>query len=195
MNDSQRSPVEEAARDAAKLVQGLDPGGLAEVRRLQVPSSGSPAYWRLASRHANTIGSRHDNWMAILRSLAMLTPGGDPDGRQSLHDPKRRLGQVLCDGGDPDWPGGDTVRPAISERRLAQLLSARGGQRRVLLERALRAVVRTRRPEAGVNVADIAWWLLDVDPVAAGGRLAESYYRRLDAAERKHSSTQQGATT
>ncbi len=195
MTNSQNEPVEEAVLDAARLLQGLDPGGLAELRRMQAPSLGSPAYWRLAARHATTIGSRHDKWMAIVRSLAMLTPGGDPDGRQPLHHAKRWLGQVLCDGGDLDWPGADAVRPSISERRLAQLLSARGRQRRVLLERALRAVARTRRPEAGVNVVDIARWLLDVDPVAAGRRLAESYYRCLDAAERKHSSTQQGATT
>ena len=146
MTNSQNDPVEEAVLDAARLLQGLDPGGLAELRRMQAPSLGSQAYWRLAARHATTIGSRHDKWMVIVRSLAMLTPGGDPDGRQPLHHPKRWLGQVLCDGGDPDWPGADAVRPSISERRLAQLLSARGRQRPVLLERALRAVARHPPP-------------------------------------------------
>ena len=195
MANSQIHPIEEAVIDAARLLQGLDPGGLAELRRMQGPSLGAPAYWRLAARHATTIGSRHDKWMAIVRSLALLTPGGEPEGRLALHDPKRRLGQVLCDGGDPDSLTGDTVRPAISERRLAQLLSARSGQRRVLLERALRAIAPSRRREVGVNVVDIAYWLLELDPVAAGRRLAESYYRCLDTAERKHSSIQQGATT
>ncbi len=194
MPRSQPSPVAETARAAAVLLQRLDPGRLAELRRMRAPSAGVPAYWRLAAQHTHTIGNRHDEWMAILRILAVLTPKGDPENRPSLHDPGRRLGAMLCDGGDPDWrPIGDSIRPAISERRLAQLMASRGRQRQVLLERAVRAIARTRRPDYGVNVVDIAWWLLDGDPVRASRRLAESYYRRRDRIERDEQSTEQGA--
>lgn len=194
MPKSQPNAIGETVRAAAMLLQRLDPGSLAELRRMRARSAGVSAYWMLAARHAETIGNRHDEWMAILRTLAILTPKGDPDNRPLLHDPKRRLGAVFCDGGDPDWlPSGDSTRPAISERRLAQLMAARGRQRQVLLERAVRAISRTRRPDCGVNVVDIAWWLLDGDPVHASRRLAESYYRRRDQAERDEQSTQQGA--
>lgn len=193
MPKHQSNPVSETARAAATLLLRLDPGSLAQLRRMRTPSAGAPAYWRLAVQHAETIGNRHDDWMAILRMLAILVPKGDPDERLPLHDPKRRLGGVLCDGGDPDWrPAGDSARPAISERRLAQLMAARGRQRQVLMERAVRAIARTRRPDCGVNVVDIAWWLLDSNPVRTSRRLAESYFRRRDQADRDEPSNQQG---
>lgn len=194
MTSPQTQTVEETARAAARLLQGLDPGSLAELRRMDASGAGATAYWRLASRYPDTIGHRHETWMAIVRTLAILTPKGDPDTRPPLHDPKRRLGDVLCDGGDPDWPGENTARPAISERRLAQLMSARAQQRPILLERAVRALARTRQPGAGINVVDIAWWLLSNDPAGAARRLAERYYARLDRAERIQQSTEQGAT-
>ena len=194
MPKPQPNSVAETARAAAMLLRRLDSGSLAELRRMRTPSAGVPAYWRLALQHAETIGDRHDDWMAILRMLAILAPKGDPDSRPPLHDPKRRLGEILCDGGDPDWrPAGDSVRPAISEQRLAQLMAARGWQRQVLLERAMRAIARTRRPDSGVNVVDLAWWLLGGDPIRASRRLAESYYRRRDQVDRDGPSTQQGA--
>ena len=63
-------------------------------------------------------------------------------------------------------------------------MSARGKQRQVLFERAMRIVARTRNPESGVNVVDIAWWLLSSDTEKSARHLAESYYQRLDRAER-----------
>lgn len=194
MPGTETQTVEEIALAAARLLQGLDPGGLAELRRMSSSGAGAPAYWRLAARYPRTIGRRHETWMAIVRTLAILTPKGDPEARPPLHDPKRRLGDVLCDGGDPDWPGQNAFRPAISERRLAQLMSARAQQRPVLLERAVRALAGTRRAGTGINVVDIAWWLLSNDPADAARRLAERYYARLDRAERNQQSTEQGAT-
>ena len=187
--------VEETARAAARLLQGLDPGSLAEMRRMNVSTPGSPAYWRLAAQYRDVIRNRHKTWMAIVRILAIFTPKGDPDNRAPLHDPKRRLGHVLCDGGDPAWPADNPPRPAISERRLALLMSARAQQRPLLLERAIRALSRTRQVGAGINVVDIAWWLLNANPTDAARRLAESYYARLDQAERRNKPTQQGANT
>ena len=194
MSNPQTQTVEETVRAAAKLLQGLDPGSLAELRRMSASGGGAPAYWRLAARYPETMRRRHETWMAIIRTLAILTPKGEPENRPPLHNPNRRLGDVLCDGGDPDWPGQDAARPVISERRLAQLMSARAQQRPVLLERMVRALARTRRPGTGINVVDIAWWLLSNDPADAARRLAERYYARLDRAEHNQSSTEQGAT-
>ena len=144
------------------------------------PDAGAPVFWKLASRHPGTIGrSVHEReWMAIIRILAILTPR---DGSR-LHNRVRRLGAVLCDGGDPGWPRTTgPPRPALSETRLALLMRAHGAQRAVLFERAARSVSRTIVPGSGLNVPDIAYALLR--PENYGPFLARPYYRRLDRAE------------
>jgi CRISPR system Cascade subunit CasB len=153
------------------------------------PAAVAPLFWRLAAQHPDTIGRAQvaTSWMEILRILAILTPKGDPESRSSLHNPRRRLGEVLCDGGDRDWVG---PRPVVSELRLARLLSARGPQRADLLRHAARMVAHSRR-DAGVNVADIAMVLL---LPSDGRRLAEPYYRRLDRAEAAARNSEEGAT-
>ena len=168
-----------AVRAAATAVQWLDPGDLADLRRAR-EGRVAPAFWRLASRHPETIGrpDKEQEWMAILRIIAILTPTGDPKERPSLHDSPQRLGRVLCDGGDPSWDG----TPALSEKRLVQLLSARGSQRTVLLTRAARAIARSRSPYSGVDVVDIASALLRPDHSERD--IARPYYDRLDAAQR-----------
>ena len=179
------------AQAVAREAQSLAPGPLAELRRMD--EDGAPCFWRLAARHPTTIGNRrrqHD-WIAIVRMIAVLTPKGDPDQRPPLHDPARRLGAVLCDGGDPDpeWSG---PRPQLSERRVTQLIAARRPQRAVLLQRAVRALARSRPPDAGVNVVDLAWAVLKPTD---SRQLADSYYRRLDTMERRLDTNQtQGAT-
>lgn len=173
----------EAACAAAKRLQHLPPGPLAELRRMTAEAA-APEFWRLAARHPDTIGNpkRYPEWTAIVRILAILTDKGDPTRRRPLHDRRRSLGEVLCDGGDRKWSpaGGRTPRPAFSERRLAQLMAARGPQRAVLLTRAARALARSRDPSDGINVVDIAYALLAPDNRR---QLAEPYYRRLDRAE------------
>ena len=186
-------PVEKAALATAKMLQHLDPGQMAELRRIRTASSGAPGFWRLAARQPETIGRQQETWMAIIRILAILTPKGDAAKRPPLHNAKRRLGEVLCDGGDPGWPHSNPLRPVLSERRLAQLMAAREHQREVLLERAARAIYRTVQSASGVNVVDIAWTLLDHDSGRIGRRLAEPYYRRLDGADRDHQTLQEGA--
>ena len=169
-----------AALSAAGTLQRLGLGPLAELRRMNV-ADGAPVFWRLASRHPGTIGraAHRREWMAIVRILAILTPRG---GAQ-LHSGARRLGAVLCDGGDPGWPRtAELPRPALSERRLALLMRAQGPQRAVLFERAARSLSRTLLPGSGTNVPDIAYALLLPDRY--GPFLARPYYRRLDRAER-----------
>ena len=167
-----------AVRAAATAVQWLDPGDLADLRRAR-EGRVAPAFWRLASRYPETIGrvDQEQEWMAILRIIAILTPTGDPKERPSLHDSPQRLGRVLCDGGDPSWDG----TPALSEKRLVQLLCARGSQRTVLLTRAARAIARSRSPYSGIDVVDIASALLRPDDERD---IARPYYDRLDAAQR-----------
>ncbi len=183
-------PTGAAACAAAETIRHLEPGPLAALRMMR-KETGAPAFWRLAARHPDTIGRKdlEAQWMETIRILAILTQKGDPAERQRLHNPGRRLGEVLCDGGDPSWTG---PRPAFSERRLAQLMAARGPQRAVLLARAARALARSMKHDqldSGVKVSDIAHTLLHPDD---GRRLAEPYYRRLDRAERAAEKSKKG---
>ena len=183
---SPREAHRDAAIAAAARLRYLDPGALAELRRM-TPQAGAPVYWRLAAQHPDTIGRFGETWMDIVRILAILAPKGDPATRPFLHNPKRRLGEVLCDGGDSDWTG---PRPLVSQLRLARLMSARGPQRAELLRHAARMIVQSRR-DVGIDVADIALVLLRPDD---GRRLAEPYYRRLDRAEAAARQSEEGAT-
>ena len=173
-------PIAVAALHAANFARRLAPGQLAELRRMTGGSA--PPFWRLAAQHPETIGhpSMQDRWIDIVRVIAILTPKGDPEDRPPLHTPTRRLGEVLCDGGDPDpeWQG---PQPKFSEPRLTQLVASRAPLRSTLLLRAARMVARSRLPGDGVNVVDIAWAILRPDDERL---LAEPYYRRLDRAER-----------
>ena len=189
MPEPDEYPVAATTKAAARLLQALEPGPLAELRRMET-AAGAPGFWRLAAQHSDTIRHRLEDWIAIVKILAILTPKGDPAKREPLHDAKRRLGEVLCDGGDPGWPNSNPPRPVLSERRLAQLMAARGKQREGLFTSAVRAISRTRQSGSGVNVVDIARTLLDSD---IGKRLAGPYYRRLDRAERDHQTSQEGA--
>ena len=184
--------VDKAAIAVAGMLQELDPGRLAELRRMD-EATGAAAFWRLAARHPDTIGRRIREWMAIVRIIAILTAKGDPASRDRLHNPKSPLGALLCHGGDPGWPGPYGPRPVLSERRLGQLIAARGTQRQVLLTRAARAVARTRQSGSGVKVPDIAWMLLGSDHGRSGKDLARHYYRTLDRADRQHQTNQEGA--
>ena len=172
----------DAIQAATAAIRRLEPGALAELRRMRAGRL-APTFWRLAAQHPGTIGreDQEPQWMAILRIIAILIPTGSPDGRPKLHDQRQRLGKVLCDGGDPAWDG---RKPALSEQRLAQLLSARGKQRAVLLTRAARAIARSRASGSGVNVVDIAVALLWPDADDSERRIAKPYYDRLDAAQR-----------
>ena len=173
-------PIAQAALAAANLMQRLAPGPLAELRRMT--GGGAPCFWRLAAQHPETIGNPdcQRQWMDIVQMIAILTPKGEPEKRPALHVPGRKLGEVLCDGGDPDrgWKG---PQPKFSERRLAQLMASRPPLRSVLLKRAARIIAQSRSPEDGVNVVDLAWAVLRPNDERL---LAGPYYRRLDRAER-----------
>lgn len=157
------------------IMRHMGTGELAALRRIDQDAA-TPAYWRLAARHEE-LDRRREQWTPVVQALAILTPKGPADDRGNLHDGKRPFGMVLCDGGDPNWPGEGAVRPRLSERRLAQLLAARGGQRRVLLLRAVRAVATGRSSTMGIDVPSLAWAFLNPNNP---GAIAGPYYRRLD---------------
>lgn len=169
-----------AALAAAAEMQRLDPGPMAELRRM-TPDDPAPAFWRLAVRHP-AMTERRADWVQVLKILAILTSKGAPEGRLPLHDRKRPLGEVLCDGGDPDWrPHGTPPDGVFSERRLVQLLATRGNARFVALERAARMIAAKRNPASGIDVTQIAEAILWPERTAP---IAEAYFRRLDRAAR-----------
>lgn len=174
------SDVGRIAVSLAGAMRHLANGEMAALRRLD-PEAATPAYWRLAARHEE-LDRDCDRWASVVQALAILTPKGPSGERPELHDRRRPFGFALCDGGDPGWPGTGAARPCLSERRLAQLLAARGEQRRTLLIRAVRAVATRRDPGLGLDVADLAWAFLNP---ANAGAIAGPYYRRLDPAQRR----------
>lgn len=187
-------PVNKTATDAARMLKDLAPGPLAELRRMG--PNGAPCFWRLAAQHPETIAPSPEaeaDWMTIVKILAILTPRGDPEQRKPLHQSRRALGEVLCDGGNPAWPDSNPPRPALSERRFAQLLASRGEQKRVLFTRAMQAISRTYQSGSGINVVHIAWAVLSSNSGSMKQQLARAYYRRLDRAERNAETNQEGA--
>ncbi len=184
--------VEKTVTDAAGMLKDLAPGPLAELRRMESPN-GAPYFWRLAAQHPETIDPRREEaWMTIVKILAILTPRGDPENRKPLHQVRRALGEVLCDGGNPAWPESNPPRPVLSERRFAQLLASRGKQKRVLFARAILAISRTYQSGSGINVVDIAWAVLASNSGRIKQQLARDYYRRLDRARWNTETNQEG---
>jgi CRISPR system Cascade subunit CasB len=135
--------------------------------------------------------------------LAILTPKGERDydkrpheakqtpgevreqhGRDRLHDPKRSLGEALCDGGDPNWTLAGAARPVLSEARLARLLATPAEQRGEALTRLARMLATRRDRASGVNCVEIAALLLSHDAKSNLQQIARAYYRRLDSALR-----------
>ena len=160
----QRNGVAERAHAIASAIATADPGERAAARRMDM--RGSPLFWRQAARLE--IGPHEeDRWRRFTRMLALLTPTTE---RRSIHEPNRRFGAVLADGGEAS---ARLDKPAVSEQRLARLLAARGAARLDALERAVRMIARAR---PRLDVVDLAWVVLRED----SGHLARDYYSRLD---------------
>ena len=185
------SMIEEAIESLSSKLLGLDPGPLAELRRMQPDGPGTPIFWRLAAQYEFRDPDL-DYWKQIIRILALLTPRGNRGGDAKLHERSRRLGTVLCDGGDPAWPpSGPEPKPALSEQRLARLLAMSAAQRGEALERIARMLARTRNPQSGVNCVEIARLLLYPGDARPLQDIARDYYSKLDRAA-KQSKKQEG---
>ena len=147
-----------------------------------------PQRFGASRRVANSQRNEPEPWMRFVKIMAILTPRGGPADRPRVHDPKRPLGEVLCNGGDPvGWPGSETLdpRPFISESRLARLLAQHPEKRAATLERFARMLAGRRDPQTGINCADIAALVLDSGNKSTLATLARHYYRRLDRASRR----------
>ncbi len=161
----------------------LDPGDLAGLRRFQPGEAGPLAYWRLAAK-CGFLDDSAERWGPLVRILAILTPKGEKRARGRLHDPKRSLGAVLCDGGDPTWPHDREARPILSEIRLTRLLATTPAQRADAVTRIARMLAARREPGAGLNAVELAALLLSNEGEAEMQRIAREYYRRLDTAKK-----------
>jgi len=177
--------LDEIVAKISQELRDLKPGPLAELRRMEPGLTGTPAFWRLAAR-LELNQEQIDRWQQVVRIMAILSPKGDPEQRQPVHDGQRPLGAVLADGGDKDWatPPGGEPRPVLSEARFARFLALAPAARGPALERIARALARTRPPEHGVNCSEIAALLLTSDQTRPLQRLARDYYSRLDRATR-----------
>jgi CRISPR system Cascade subunit CasB len=176
--------LDETMETASQRLLGLDPGPLAELRRMEPDGVGTPIFWRLAAE----LGFRADQtkeWMQVVRILALLTPKSRSSSPARLHDSFQKLGRMFCDGGDQTWPlDPKNPRPVLSESRFARLLATPAAQRGEAIERIARMLARTRASEVGINCADIARLLLQADDSLPLQNLARDYYHRLDPAER-----------
>jgi CRISPR system Cascade subunit CasB len=166
----------------SQALSQLDTGALADLRRMTTEGVGRLPFWHLAKDAGFLDAVPIESWMRIVKIMAILTPKGNRTRGVALHNPKRRLGAVLCDGGDPSWH--DPGRPFLSETRLARLLAQPSDRRGEALERIARSLANRIVPGSGINCADIARVLLFPDTDRAGQDLARSYYRRLDTATR-----------
>jgi CRISPR system Cascade subunit CasB len=197
MAETEPESLEQKIFELSREMLALDPGPLAELRRMEPDSAGPPAYWRLAAK-CGFLDDKHERWMRIVRIMAILTPKGERDravAQDRLHqvrykhgdrDMRRGLGAVLCDGGDPGWKPHNMEAPdgVIPQKRLARFLAMPADQRRGALERLARTIARTRQRDCGVNCADIARFVLCPDAKQTLQNLARNYYQRLDSAAR-----------
>jgi CRISPR system Cascade subunit CasB len=178
-------PLEEVIEGLTDRLLGLDPGPLAELRRMEIDGPGTPVFWRLATQcgFSAPVGAA-SVWMRIVRILAILTPAGTRGSSVRLQERSRRLGAVLCDGGDPGWSASAQAAPVFSESRLARLMAMPAAQRGEALERAARMLATRRRTDRGLQCTDFARLLLGHNESDALRDLAQTYYQRLDSAMR-----------
>lgn len=191
----------------------LDPGPLAELRRMDVSTDtyGAPYFWRLIAKHnlpANAEAERR--WAQVIHALAILTPKGRDETKRPRHSSgekspdavagapqtnPRTLGTMLCDGGDVGWPDDkQKPRPVYSEIRLAQLLGSSGATRVDLVRRAARMLAARLSPDVQFDCTDLALLLLKPDDPDVGRRTARAYYARLDRATPKQADEEDNST-
>lgn len=120
-------------------------GQLAELRRMNINATYCPAFYRLsARRNLARIGGddAEAKWATIIQGIALMTE----------HDrgPATRIGRAL-------FSGGDRTRTTAfyNERRLNQLLAARGELLRTLLRRTFRMLVATEQAIYWFQVAEL----------------------------------------
>jgi CRISPR system Cascade subunit CasA len=163
----------------------LAPGPLADLRRMNPDGPGCPTFWWLAAEAGlPDIPQRAASWRQIVRILAILTPKGERSPTVQLQNREHRLGEVLCNGGDPLWliNAGKNPRPFYSQMRLARLMSTPADGRGDALEGAARMLARNRNPDVGFQCRDFVDLLLNPTAVGPIQDLARFYYSLLQSA-------------
>lgn len=147
---------------AAAVARGST-GDKAEARRMT--GQGTAMFWRLAAQF-KLPEIQEPAWMRYLHLVALLTPSTD---EKSIHNPTRKLGAVLADGGNKD---ARLEKPVMSEARLARLIASRGGSYDTALERAIRMIARTAQEIDVVGLAHAVH--------GRSGYIAKDFYKRFD---------------
>ncbi len=175
-------PLEEIIKKLSEqMLRRLGSGDLAELRRMTPEIVEPSAYWRLAAE-CGFLDDRSERWTPVVRLMAILTPKGNRLPSDRLHDPKRPLGAVLADGGNPAWSGGADASPSVSEARLARFFATPAALRAGALLRFARMLALKRDRTSGVNCVEIAKLLLSSNSTEPQRDIARAYYARLDAA-------------
>lgn len=182
--------LNETMKVLSKELLRLQPGALAELRRMDPDGPGTPDYWRLATACGFLEDTRADAWIQIVKILAILTPKGERHHADRLHDGRHGFGTALCDGGNPAWGGNSRARPVLSESRLARFLAQPASQRGPALERLARQLARSRDRGHGLNCREIAELLLNPENKFIQRDIAAAYYKRLDDAARTSDKTE-----
>jgi CRISPR system Cascade subunit CasA len=175
-------------RLAVKLLE-FAPGPLAELCRMEPSGPGGTVFWWLvAEAGIPDLPQQLPAWIQLVRILAILTPKGVRSPTVQLQDSQRRLGEVLCDGGNPRWSAQPTsdMRPVYSEARLARFLSLPTNDRGTALETIARILTRTRSPEVGIQCKDFANLLLHPSDPRPIHDLARFYFTRLHALKKSY---------
>lgn len=161
------------AKLAAAMLR-LDPGALARLRRMEVDGPGEPEFWKLAVG-CGLEGDPRD--LRLVRLLALLAPKGEMGSRKPFHrrGPEHALGRALHKAG-------------LSEARLARFLALPRSGRADALERLVRLLAARGASAEGIDCTDIAR-LIRFDTSRDLRKLAETYYRGLDAAAIKDKDT------
>ncbi len=154
---SEALTFEPTVKALASKIANLEPGALAELRRPPAPE-GAVAFWRLW--HTMHLPYSNAPWEEVVRIIAILTPTGRSEGKQSAHNANRSFGRALFESG-------------VSDLRFSRLLAATPDERRRTLVRLARMLDRSGER---FNLVPLARMVLfdQVDDVKR--QVAKEYY-------------------
>ncbi len=143
----------------SKELLKMRPDQIARLRRMQNNGPGVLEYWQVI---VSTESDSSDHVIQLVKTMAILTPQGPPNGINKLHLKQNTLGRILC-------------RVNYPETQLMRLIEVPHHGRSEAIERAARWI--SNRHTEGINCFDIACLLLSED-VKHTRRLAEDYYKQ-----------------
>ncbi len=124
----------------------FETGDRSRLRRMDPNRPDAAAFWRLMARDGIPRNPDLRKWGLIVQGIAIMAHGAG-----LAHNPKRKVGRVL-------YEGGGKRTPFYSEDRLATLLSAEGSTLYTLLARLFRMLASER---CSFNWREMAWFILN----------------------------------